>query len=357
MTQNTEQIFHGNGLRMAIYPALYVVLFALIASVGLLGENWPFLFGLLLLILLPSVFLVARLSDRKNRFSFDDERRVLARPGRRDIPYERIRAIYFNERGRALNVFARQGALRTSPLVEAMAAGRKQELVEELNKRFPKGMVRRLRWSPPMTGGTLLLVFALCLGGAHGYLYHRYPQLALFPRTLSMSPKEAGAKTAPKQRLGEYSFTLPRRFLLAGDEGNRLFFGESEKKERIEIVVNTVGRALQENALAFRWGMNVRNVGDLLDLAYQSKVGLVPLLIKAADLAGITNVALIRLELPLLRGYVIQGWRGWEDVSHIVLVGKQGGSELHFFITGPSRVSEKFIRTIVTSVRRADRQG
>ena len=73
--------------------------------------------------------------------------------------------------------------------------------------------------------------------------------------------------------------------------------------------------------------------------------------LRSLELQGLENIAVYRIGPPFLRGYITQGVRDGEEESHIVLVGDRPHEEIQFFITGPKRAPEDFLRTIVSNTR------
>jgi hypothetical protein len=76
-----------------------------------------------------------------------------------------------------------------------------------------------------------------------------------------------------------------------------------------------------------------------------------PLFLRALALRGQEDVVIYETAPPLLRGYVTQGRHGREELTHILLSGDGTEQEVHLYITGPVRVPEDALRTIMTGIR------
>ncbi len=340
--------FTGSTRQILKYNLLYVILVGLTASVGLLGGNWPYLFTTTLIIGLPLVLMLSAVQARMNRFTFDDTNLAIIKPGGRRIPYARIREIVLIERRARIDVFARQGRMNLTSLVEAADAGQGQQLVEGLSRRFPDRVRRRPAWTTFVPILVLLALLVTALLGAHLFLYIRYPSLTAPTRMLALTPPPR-AKAYARQFLDEFAFSLPKGFRYAGEGEHTLYFENRQDRARIKVVANVPRPDIRKYDLLFRYGMGVRDMSDLLYLAHRSRIGLIPLLLRGLDLTGLKRVAVYTVGPPL-RGIVKQGMQGKEAVTQIDLTGG-GGEEIQFFLSGPRLLDEGEIAEIVAGIR------
>jgi hypothetical protein len=351
MTPTNTEEFKGNTGQILRSTVLYVLLFGFIASFGLLGRNWAYLFITSLFAGLPVVVLVTLLMGWLNRFSFDDEVGAFRKPGKRFISYQQVKGIVLSESVTTLDVYVKQGWMHTTALVLALDRGRKEQLMAELGKRFPDVTVRRKPWSSTLAVWSVLAAMILVIAGAHWFLYHHYPQLKVLSRNMDWTAGKNIRHSVPQETLENFEFVLPPGFKYAGEQGSQLYFEDRVEKIRIKAVSRIQRPELERKALFFRYGMGVVDYFDLLSLAYESRVGVIPLFLKGLETQGLENVVIYKVGPPFLRGFVTQGKRGKEEASHIVLVGNRPGEEIHFFLTGSRRVPEDLLRNIVTSVR------
>jgi hypothetical protein len=346
-----DREYKGSAARLLASMLLYLVLIAIVASYGLMGGHWAALFLFSLAAVLPIALAVAALSSWANRFSFDDDAKRIVKPGRTAVPYEKVTGIFINKRGSVIDAFIRRKWKGTSFLVEALPATEQLRLEEGLAARFPGLPVRTKRWGTLAAALTLLLLLLTGFGAAHAYLYHRTPQLALHPQALAWDRDEAVRKKPPQEYLEDFAFILPAGVKLISDQDNQLYFEDKVKKLRVKVVANIQRPELETLGMFFRYAMGVRDYYELLDLSYQARVGIVPVFLRSLELQGLENITVHRVGPPFLRGYITQGKRDDEEETHIVLVGDRPREEIHFFVTGPSRAPEKFIRTIVSGAR------
>ena len=342
--------FKGSTLRVSVYTFLYLLLFGLLVSYGLMGVHWTSFLVFSLAAVLPVAAVITLLTAWGNRFLFDDGQGAIVKPGRRPVPYGRVTGIFINERGRSLDVFLRQRWRGTTFLVEALDASERGRLDAELAARFPGLQVRKKRWTTAVAVIVMLVLLAAGFTAAHGYLYKRYPQLAKAPQAVTWEAEKIKKRTQPEY-LEDFEFTLPDGVKLISDMGSQMFFEDKINKLRVKVAANIQRPDLASYETLLRRGMGVRDYYELLDLSYRSRVGVIPVFLRSLELQGLENITVRRIGPPFLRGYITQGTRDGEEESHIVLVGDRPREEIHFFITGPKRAPEKFLRTIVSGTR------
>ena len=352
MSLRTDVIlFKGSTLRVSARTFLYLLLFGLLVSYGLMGGNWASFFVLSLAAVLPMAAVITLVTAWGNRFFFDDERGAIVKPGRRPVPYGRITGIFINEQGHSLDVFLKQKWRGTTFLIEALDISERGRLEEGLTARLPGLQVRKKRWTTAVAVGVMLVLLLAGFGAAHGYLYKRYPQLAVSPQAVTWAEMKKGKKLSQLQYLEGFEFTLPAGAKLVSDMDSQLFFEDKIKKFRVKVLANIQRpEPVSFNAL-LRRGMGVRDYYELLDLSYRSRIGIIPVFLRSLELQGLDNITAYRIGPPFLRGYVTQGKRDGVEETHIVLVGDRPNEEIHFFITGPKRAPEDILKTIVSSTR------
>jgi hypothetical protein len=346
-------MFKGKTTTSLQYILVYMSLFGLVTSIGLMGPQWTpfFLFGLalLLIVILPILLLAGRF----NRFSFDDQGGAIVRPGGRRWAYQNIKGFLVLERGNTIDIYLKLGPWHTTSLVLMLDAIEVPRLREELQRRFPTVTVRVKRWPRWATVLLILVCLVLAFGAAHGFLYHRYPQLHAVPRTIEAATVvegKVGTRRLRKQ-VGDFRFELPERFAFIGEREGALSFEDTERQLRLEVITGVVRGEMNRHAFWFRYGMGVRDYADLATFVIQSRYGVIPLFLRALTLMRLDDVALYQTRPPQLRGFIIQGRRGNEQVTHVFLAGTLPRQELHVFITGPVRVSDEMIGLIVSGVR------
>jgi len=354
MPHRTEvRPYKGSTVQVSASTFLYLLLFGLLVSYGIMGVNWASFFILSLSAVLPVAAAITLFSAWGNRFTFDDGPGAIVKPGRRPVPYGRVKGIFINERGRWFDVFLEQGWRGTTFLVEALDASERGRLEEDLAARFPGFQVRKKKWTTAVAVAVMLTLLLAGFGAVHGYFYKTYPQLAIRPLDAPWAAEEKKkSKGQPRvEYLEDFEFILPDGVKLISDIGSELFFEDKIKKLRVKVAANIRRPDLASYETVLRRGMGVRDYYELLDLSYRSRVGVIPVFLRSLELQGLENIAIYRVGPPFLRGYITQGKRNNEEESHIVLVGDRPHEEVHFFITGPKRAPEKFLRTIVSSTR------
>lgn len=342
--------FSGSALRILWHNSLSIPIIGLAVSIGLLGGNWSYLFLASLAAVLPVVAVVTAVLAWANRFSLDDARQAFVKPGGRTIPYDRVIGVYLAQRGRSLDVFVKRGWMHMTALAEAVPAGQAEQLRRELEGRFPGRLHRRSRWTSFAPVIVICILLLLLLAGSHLFLYRRYPQLHRTVGTLEPAETKAKRVRPPVEFVEDFGFTPPEGYRYVGENKGELYFEDGPRKQRLKVVGILDRKLLREQADLFRYAMGVRNYADLLDLTYSSRFGVIPLFLRAQDLAGLEEVALYSFGPPL-RGFIRQGRREKTEETHIVVFGERPGQEVHFFFSGPKRIPERTLRRFVAGIK------
>lgn len=171
------------------------------------------------------------------------------------------------------------------------------------------------------------------------------------PQAVPWAKEEKSKKRPPLEYLEDFEFSLPAGVKLISDMDSQLFFEDKLKKLRVKVAADIQRPDPVSYESLLRLGMGVRDYYELLDLSYRSRIGIIPVFLRSLELQGLDNLTIYRVGPPHLRGYITQGTRDGVEETHIVLVGSRPREEIHFFITGPKRAPDKFIRTIVENTR------
>lgn len=348
--------FKGSARHIVSFNGATIVLFGLVASVGFMGPNWPFLFMASLAVMVPVALLISLLLVWSNKFSFDDVRAALVKPGGRRIPYSRVKGVHIAERGSVVDVFVKQGWMHSSSLVEAVPADRAPLLREELDMRFPGHVRSRSRWASLAPVISIIGILLLSFTAAHAYLHHRYPQLNADLRFLERFSPGQKRSLPPLEYIESFGFTPPPGFRYVGEQNGELYYENRSKNQRLKVVANLVRGIFDEQALLFRRAMGVADYADLMTLVYRSRYGIIPMLLRVADLDGMDRVTIFEIGPPL-RGFVSQGRRDQVEETHIVIMGERPDQEVHFFFSGPDRLAEKTLQRFITGVQLVQLQG
>jgi hypothetical protein len=348
-----SHMFKGKIIALLQHTLLSIALFGLVTSIGLMGPQWtPFyLFGLVLF--LPVSLPILLLAARVNRFSFDDRSGAIVKPGGRQTDYGKIKGFLIVERGKTMDLYMKLGPWHTTRLVLMLEEREGPRLREELQRRFPAEIVQVRRWPRAATLLIAVTCLVLAFGAAQGFLYNTYPQLHAAPRAIEAAPvaEEKAGKRHLRRQVGEFRFELPGSFDFIGEREGALSFEDSERQLRMEVITNVSREGMARHAVLFRYGMGVRDYAELTAFVVRARHGVIPLFLRALAVQRLDDVALYQTGPPQLRGFIMQGRRGSEQFTHVFLAGALPRQELHLFITGPVRVSEEMLRSIVSGVR------
>jgi len=342
-------MYKGKVTPILMNNLLFLGLFGFAASFGLMGGQWAHLFLASLLVMVPVLLVITLVLAWANGFSFDDVRQALVKPGGRNVPYAKVRALLVTDRGATIDVFVKQGWLHTTALVECAGADRKAELLDELQKRFPDRVRMRGRMVSFVPVLVLLLALSAALAGAHLYLHQRFPALRAPVLPLERLQEKARKKLPPLEFVEAFGFTPLRGLRYLGEEKGELYFEDKARKLRLKVMPGFQRSVFERQAALFRYAMGVRDYEDLLALSYHSRFGVIPLYLRALDLAGLEQAAVYEIGPPV-SGFIRQGRRDRVEETRIVMFGSRPGEEIHFFFTGPRRMTGNALRTFITGV-------
>jgi len=267
-----------------------------------------------------------RLDDGEPAFAgeevLDDERHALVKPGGRNVPYAKVRAVLVTDRGATIDVFVKQGWLHTTALVECAGADRKAELLDELRKRFPDRVRMRGRMVSFVPVLVVLLALSAALAGMHLYLHQRFPALRASVQPLERLQEKARKKRPPLEYVEAFGFTPLRGLRYLGEEKGELYFEDKARKFRLKVMPGFQRTVFERQAVLFRYAMGVRDYEDLLALSYHSRFGVIPLYLRALDLAGLEQAAVYEIGPPV-SGFIKQGRRDQVEETRIVMFGSR----------------------------------
>ncbi len=350
MSASGKPDFKGSGVLFLRNVFLYLLVSAPVLSVCLMGAKClPIFLGVFILVL-PFVLLVGLLVSRFDGFSFDDERQMVVKPLGRSIPYQSVLRIDLNETGGLLQARIKQGALRRPPLAYALQVEDKARLVEDLRKRFPQAVIREQRYVDWKSLAMIMALVVIMTAGFHVFVYQDNPQIGVLPQRTTWVNTELPATAARQYALGSFHLIMPGSFQLIAKDIDALLFEDAASKTEVKFVT-AVQRDPPANKFAFvRYATGIRNYFDVLETAYSARVGVIPLAIKGIALAGLSNISILDIRQPSLKGFVLQGKKKENEIARILLTDLEGRAEIHIFITGPVRLDEKALHGILTTV-------
>ena len=342
--------FKGSGLKLLAKVTLYVLIGGLVLSVVFMGENWGRLFIFVTMLTGPFVLTVVLIAGLCDYFSFDDEKRVIVKRFSRAIPYDSVVAINVRRNGGLLQVSVRRGFLGRTTLVLGLKAGEEDRLMVELGRRFPQNLIRRTRLADhTILAGVLALIIAAGVVG-HVYLYRKHPQLGMTPQHTAWNSGDKFSKKTPRYFLYTFSFLLPQNFALVIDKDIELVFQNQATKTKIAVAYGLRAEKGKGLEALVRRGLGIGDYADILDLSWSARIGIVPLVLKGIMLADLREASVHRLEQAPLRGFLMRGKRGNEEVVEILLMNRSSGEELELYLSGPKKAPDRLLQKIIGSV-------
>lgn len=87
-----------------------------------------------------------------------------------------------------------------------------------------------------------------------------------------------------------------------------------------------------------------------METTYYARVGVIPLLLKSAALAGLSAPCIFEIRQPALRGFVLQGRTAEKDVARMFLTDSERKGELQIMVSGPLSVRENRLPELMTVI-------
>lgn len=367
--QSTEKPdFKGSGVLLLKHSMLYVLMTTPVLSFCLMGTHWPRIFFAMLALSFPFVLLLVLLISRYDRISFDDDKQQIVKPIGRPLPYQSIKRIDISETGRLVQVGIRQSFFHRAQLLYAMDGTEKFRLLESLRKRVPDSVVindrHNVNWKSVFL---ILLLFIFLTAGFHLYLLRINKEIPVLPRQIVWETTKRSPKGLQQYTLGNFSFMMPARFQLIGKEEGALQFEDKVAKNEVRFFINPRKGIPRHVEWFIRYITGIRDYYDVLDMAFFTRVGVVPLVLKDIALAGLTGIKISALELApppridsvekikeptgqALKGFLTQGKRKDKNTVSVLLVSNDR-EELHVFFAGLEQLDEKTVQKIVSEIR------
>ncbi len=367
--QSTEKLdFKGSGVLLLKHSMLYVLMTTPVLSFCLMGTHWPRIFFAMIAFSFPVVLLLVLLISRYDRISFDDDKQQIVKPIGRPLPYQSIKRIDINETGRLVQVGIRQGFFRRAQLLYAMDGIEKSRLLENLLKRFPDPVIirknRNVNWKSVFL---ILLLFIVLTAGFHLYLLRINKEIPVLPHQIVWETTKRSPKGLQQYTLGNFSFMMPARFQLIGKEEGALQFEDKITKNEVRFFINPRKDIPRHVERFIRYITGIRDYYDVLDMAFFTRVGVVPLVLKDIALTGLAGVKISALELApppridsvekikepagqSLKGFLTQGKRKDKNTASVLLVSNDR-EELHVFFAGFEQLDEKTVQKVISGIR------
>jgi hypothetical protein len=344
--------YRGNGLLFLRNVVVYVLLSTSVASVCLMGAAWVRVFASIMTLSLALLPAVAFIVARTDGFSLHDDKQAIIKLSGREISYAVIQRIDMRETSGMVKVIVNQGWFSGITLISALSRKEAPAVVEELKKRLP-GVAVSERRHEDWKSLAILLALALSLTASfHGYLYYNH-----FAVRAAVDQKDwvfSAARNAGKKQAyatGPYSISPPAGFRYLGIEGGMLFFEDGNRTElKVIAPPHDPLRVRYEKILSLTTGLGTQ--GATLDAAYNSRVGIVPLVLKDLSLSGLEHIRLVSVKGRDFKALISQGSRKGRELATILIYGDSSITELHCFTDGRVRLDDLQLQAILAGIQR-----
>ncbi|MDA8098523.1 MAG: hypothetical protein M0042_02710 [Nitrospiraceae bacterium] len=341
----------GSAFQAIKQTVLTLLGFGIVVAVGLMGAAWSGFLILSVILALPVLLVYLPLVLWTNRFSLDDEKRRLSKPGSGGMAYDKVKRVMITRRGRFFDIVVSAGPFRGMVLVQSADEQLLAELEPVLRERLPQAVFTAKRPLLPWSIIVSLLLAALVLGIAQAFMIKTSPNLAHQPNAVNWLQDKDLPESLNREYLGEFGFAPPKGCVYAGEEKDTLYFEDRKKHLRIKAMTGTAPLPGEYQKLLFRYAMEVRSRADLLRLVYGARFGVVPRFLKTRELAGLEDPALFVAGGPEMTIYIVQARLNNEEIVRIIAAGRRWEQEIRFFITSPARLPEETLRRFVGSIQ------
>ena len=329
--QNQKVTFKGNSFQFIKQIFLYLLFLLPLLSFLTLGRCWFHFCKVLLVLSLPVLFIFFIVNFLGDRFSFDDTKRQIIKIGWK-IPYQRVKTIYLVEADKMLSVGIKKSWLQRIWLVQALDIEKKQQLLKELVKRFPKEILHQRKFRGWVFTVVFILGILILYSGFLFYVYRTSPQVQIVPQRKAWESVQDLLSSQKGYTLERVSFRLPKNFTLVKKEKQTLIFKDENKKTKL-IVTPGIYKEPSFPKFLLYYAMGIKDGYDLFKVIYYAHFGIIPLSLKGVWLSNLSRVKIYEIERPPFKGFILEGIKNKKEFVDVVLIHRERGDEINFIIS------------------------
>ena len=312
-----------------------------VMSIAIAGRYWYWLFGVCLLLSIPSILLLRLIGGKLKTLTFDDENKLLI-GGSQKIPYNHITKVYITDTDGVVNVDIKVSPTRKITIAMGFQREDIPKLITAFSERFPSDTIHK-RSIPTlriiMALSLVLIVFLVALHKMH-------PTFKTTPKTWQV--ETTGWKTQKIQTytIDGISFTLPEGFVQRKRTENKLILESKHPKIGVYVELNPYYDILSESKIPLKL-LGIKNSYSMLHAVLYEQVGIIPLILKQAWLRGVKEV--YSINLPNIKGFIflfLSAKHNYPSAEMILLV---EGTDIGFLLYGES-IQEDLINHILSSI-------
>ena len=332
---------------------VFVAIFAFLFSFPIMGTAFVHLFAIIFIVLTAVNLIALTLSRLTNYFEFDNDKKLILKPFRVRIPYDKIQSISINQVLRGFNVNVKTGKLQIYSLAMGLSEEQAVHAENEFRNRFPSGIIHKESYRK-----RLVIVISICLlliVIVLGNYFYAMNQFGL-SEDVTVEKKDWLIEVKPsvgnRYQVNGFYFTLPVSLLETKEEKSWHSFEDSRNKMRIKV-----GPGLLEDS-DIKWRtflayvVGIRDDFDFIRLGYNARFGLIPRLNNSTFINNLLDIKVYEIYDNNLRGIVLQGLRGNKSVAQIIITNKRRG--MQFFVSQPGemgKIDDGLLHSIVASIR------
>ncbi len=293
-------------------------------------------------------------SSRSTGFSLNDESRCIITAKGETIPYSAVRAVTIARAADGVCAYVVVGGLGLKKhIFYSRDPSCGDYLKEQLRARFESLRVKHATLRLATLDFLPLAVVpltAVILAGMSGYFYWSYPSLSVFPQELVLTyGGQADPVHQKRFRLGRIFFSLPDTFLpVQKGQGTLLLQSYSTGATLLADTTRMIVRQNKAPLLVpVLYAAGLQSDYAFIEMAYCSRLGLVPLVFKAALLSMIEpeTLHIYRVRRGPWTGFVTQGLCDSAGSrlckTDIVLTHDQGSGHMYMSLRTSGRCPDK----------------
>lgn len=296
---------------------------------------------------------VYALTRPTNWFEFDDVNKMIVKPFRNRIPYNKIRAIVISENFKGTTINVKTNWMSPFPIASVSSKDDAEIAEKEFRQRFPPDIIRREIFSKKRRRiliAIISIVFIIWLSYLLQFMYRTEPMEIVTPEKKAwLAVKQP--QTGTHYIINGFDFVLPDRFAKVKEEKSWKYFEDNLSKIKVNVSPGVFYNSDIKQRLLFGYLMGIRNDYDFFRLAYTARLGLIPSLNNSHAFKELFDIKLYEIDHGELHGIVLQGMKGNKSVAEIIVADKERG--LHFFLSQPGeigRINEELLQSIVASL-------
>jgi len=331
----------------------FVAVFSFLFSFPIMGTAFIHLFTTIFIALIALNLLALALTRLTNYFEFEDDKKLILKPFRVRIPYDKIQSISVNRVLRGFNVNVKTGKLQIYSLAMGLSAEQAALAENEFRTRFPFIGIHKESYQKRYA--IVLVICLLAIVIVLGNFFYTIKRVSPYePVAVERKDWLTGAKliAGHHYQINGFDFSLPFSLLETKEEKLWHSFEDSGNKMKIKVGPGL----LQHSDIKFRFFLTyvvgIRDDVDFISLGYNARFGLIPRLNNFSFFKDLLDLKIYEVHSGNLKGIVFQGLKGNKSIAEIII--SAGNKSIQFLLSQPGelgKIKEELLQIIVSSIK------